>query len=122
MRWSGAVGVLAVVAVACTPTPTHPNATPTRNMSTQTTTSIAVTRVSVRAATVRIEGESCTEKWIGSGFVVDDDGVQNTPPVVITNRHVVAGSLRLSVTTASGHRLAVTRVTQAKYVDLARIN
>jgi S1-C subfamily serine protease len=117
-----ALGILVIVATACTAPPTNQTAVSTVVSSTTTTRSVTTTRVSVKAATVRIEGESCTEKWIGSGFVVDDDGDPSTPPVIITNRHVVAGSLHLSVTSASGKTLVVTRVTQARYVDLARID
>ncbi len=124
MRHAGTIAAcaLVVVAAACTAPPDDSTSAATHRPATTTTApSRTVPRASVAGATVRIDGESCTERWVGSGFVVDHDQDPATPPVVITNRHVVAGSTHLTVTTSTGARLTVEGVTQARYVDLALV-
>ncbi len=61
----------------------------------------------------RTQGETLTQRALGSGFIVDADGY------VLTNRHVVDGADQVTVTLANGHRYKAKTVGQDSRSDIA---
>lgn len=62
--------------------------------------------------TVRIRNVGCSSLSTGSGFAID-------PTTLITNRHVVADSADLQISTYDGRDVAVRATSTAKLADLA---
>jgi len=71
----------------------------------------------VKDSVVLVRGITSTEIVQGSGFVYDFSGT----PVVITNYHVVQGTLNVSVTFSDGDGYAATVNGTDPYVDLATL-
>ena len=67
---------------------------------------------SVRQMAVRIRNVGCGQVSTGSGFALTDHEL-------VTNRHVVADSAALQVSTYDGRDVAVTAASTAKLADLA---
>ena len=65
-----------------------------------------------RRMTVRIRNVGCSSLSTGSGFALDST-------TLITNRHVVADSADLQISTYDGRDVAVTAATTAELADLA---
>ncbi len=61
----------------------------------------------------RGDGESLTQRALGSGFLVDANGY------LLTNRHVVDGADQVTVTLANGHRYEAKIVGQDARTDIA---
>lgn len=68
----------------------------------------------VRRMAVRIRNVGCGEVSTGSGFAL-------TATTLVTNRHVVADSSRLQVSTYDGHDVDVTAASTAELADLALV-
>jgi S1-C subfamily serine protease len=68
----------------------------------------------VERMAVRIRNVGCGEVSTGSGFAL-------TATTLVTNKHVVADSSRLQVSTYDGHDVAVTAASTAGLADLALV-
>ena len=117
-------GALVVVLLAgCAELPQMPPPVPTDVVPTiQPTPTISAgdTRLSpdgfdaVRRMAVRIRNVGCGEVSTGSGFAL-------TATTLVTNKHVVADSARLQVSTYDGHDVDVTAASTAGLADLALV-
>lgn len=121
MRGLVAVGTMALV-VGCGSLPTMPGPMPTDFVpSSVAAPGPAATETgnlspdgfdAARRMTVRIRNVGCSSLSTGSGFALDST-------TLITNRHVVADSADLQISTYDGRDVAVTAATTAALADLA---
>jgi S1-C subfamily serine protease len=118
---SRAIGLLAViVATGCAVLPALPEPVPT-DVSGTTGAAPTPTRSgnlspdgfdTAQRMAVRIRNIGCSSLSTGSGFAID-------ATTLITNRHVVADSADLQLSTYDGRDVAVTAVSTASLADLA---
>ncbi len=75
----------------------------------------AVVNISVLSITTGEDGSRLGEREheVGSGFIVDPNGT------IVTNKHVIAGAFRITVTLNDGTELPAKLLAAAKMVDLA---
>jgi S1-C subfamily serine protease len=119
VRWVGPATALALLA-ACGALPTMPGPMPTDYVPssvlaptpTQTGNLSPDGFDAAQRMTVRIRNVGCSSLSTGSGFAID-------PTTLITNRHVVADSADLQISTYDGRDVAVTAASTAKLADLA---
>jgi len=115
------VGTLALV-VGCGSLPAMPGPMPTDVVPSAAAAPTAVTSETgnlspdgfdaARRMTVRIRNVGCSSLSTGSGFALDST-------TLLTNRHVVADSADLQISTYDGRDVAVTAATTAALADLA---
>ncbi|BDO42528.1 serine protease [Cellulomonas sp. NTE-D12] len=94
------------------PTSVVPTSLPTPSISAGTSTLSADGFDAVRRMAVRIRNVGCGQVSTGSGFALTDHEL-------VTNKHVVADSASLQVSTYDGRDVAVTAASTAKLADLA---
>ena len=123
---TGTRGVVTVAALAlvvgCGSLPTMPGPMPTdfvpSSVAAPSPTTTETGNLSpdgfdaARRMTVRIRNVGCSSLSTGSGFALDST-------TLITNRHVVADSADLQISTYDGRDVAVTAATTAELADLA---
>lgn len=94
------------------PTSVVPTSLPTPSISAGSSTLSADGFDAVRRMAVRIRNVGCGQVSTGSGFALTDHEL-------VTNKHVVADSASLQVSTYDGRDVAVTAASTAKLADLA---
>lgn len=94
------------------PTSVVPTSLPTPSISAGTSTLSPDGFDAVRRMAVRIRNVGCGQVSTGSGFALTDHEL-------VTNKHVVADSASLQVSTYDGRDVAVTAASTAKLADLA---
>ena len=122
-RRAGASLLLVVLLTGCAALPSMPPPVPTDVVPTsQPTPTISPGGGllspdgfdSVRRMAVRIRNVGCGEVSTGSGFAL-------TETTLVTNKHVVADSAQLQVSTYDGHDVDVTAASTAGLADLALV-
>ena len=123
VRRAGASFVLVVLLAGCSALPQMPPPVPTDVVPTlipTATISAGGSQLSpdgfdaVRRMAVRIRNVGCGEVSTGSGFAL-------TATTLVTNKHVVADSAQLQVSTYDGHDVDVTAASTAGLADLALV-